>query len=201
MNTFFNRLSSPYLLCFFLFFSVALSAQNSLETDSIQPKNELKLDIFQLIVLPGIEITYERFIDDYSSWGVTGFVNFDFDGSQAYRYENFEISPFYRFYFNKKNSSNAGFFVQPFLSLTQGEYDTYRNYYYDDIIDGNGMNERNFFGLAAGALIGKKWINQKNYTFEITAGIGRLLTKEEEEGYYMDSTAYPRINFAIGKQF
>ena len=60
------------------------------------------------------------------------------------------------------------------------------------------MNERNFFGLAAGALIGKKWINQKNYTFEITAGIGRLLTKEEEEGYYMDSTAYPRINFAIG---
>ena len=45
-------------------------------------------------------------------------MNFDFDDSQAYRYENFELSTFYRFYF-KKNMRNAGFFVQPFVSLTQ----------------------------------------------------------------------------------
>lgn len=197
MNTFFNRLSSPYLLCFFLFFSVALSAQNSLEKDSIKPKNEFKLDIFQLIVLPGIEIVYERFIDNYSSWGVNGFINFDFDGSQAYRYENFEISPFYRFYFNRKKTPNAGFFVQPFLSLTQGNYNTYNYDYNYDYSTG----ERNFFGLSAGALIGKKWVNQKNYIFEINGGIGRLITKEEENRYYYDSTAYPRINFAIGKRF
>ena len=87
------------------------------------------------------------------------------------------------------------------MSLTQGEYDTYRNYYYDDIIDGNGMNERNFFGLAAGALIGKKWINQKNYTFEITAGIGRLLIKEEEEGTTWTLLPIQELIFAIGKQF
>ena len=161
----------------------------------------MRLDIFQLVVLPGIEITYERFIDDYSSWGVNGFVNFDFDDSQAYRYENFELSPYYRFYFSKKNIRNAGFFVQPFMSLIQGEYPTYRNYYFDDIIDGSGIVDRNFFGLAAGALIGKKWINLKNYTFEITAGVGRLLTKEEQNGDFIDSTAYPRINFAIGKRF
>ena len=87
------------------------------------------------------------------------------------------------------------------MSLTQGEYPTYRNYYFDEIIDGSGNVDRNFFGLAAGALIGKKWINLKNYTFEITAGVGRLLTKEEQNGDFIDSTAYPRINFAIGKRF
>lgn len=48
-----------------------------------------------------------------------------------------------------------GFFVQPFISLTQGEYDTYRYDYNDDFYDHNYI-ERNFFGLVAGALIGRK---------------------------------------------
>ena len=90
MKPFFNPLSYCYVLCFFLLFAVNSTAQNSLKTDSIQPKNELKLDVFQLIVLPGIEIT---------------------------------------------------------------------------------------------------------------GGVGRLLTNEEKDGYYIDATAYPRISFAIGKQF
>ena len=93
-----------------------------------------------------------------------------------------------------------GFFVQPFISLTQGEYDTYRYDYNDDFYD-HSYIERNFFGLAAGALIGRKWVNQKNYVFEISAGVGRLIVKEDEHNYYSDSTAYPRINFAIGKRF
>ena len=197
MNSFFNYSFFLTVLIFLLFFSSELNAQNISKNDSIVPKQEVKLDIFQLIVLPGIEIAYERFIDNYSSWGVNGFINFDFDGSQAYRYENFEISPFYRFYFNRKKTPNAGFFVQPFLSLIQGNYNTYNYDYNYDYSTG----ERNFFGLSAGALIGKKWVNQKNYIFEINGGIGRLITKEEENRYYYDSTAYPRINFAIGKRF
>ena len=186
MNTFFYRTVLCHVFCFFLFFSFSLTAQNSSETNSTQPKNELKLDVFQLIVLPGIEITYERLIDGYSSWGITGFVNFDFDLSEAYRYENFEISPFYRFYFNNKKSNNSGFFVQPFLSLIQGEYGTFTNFNYNST-----TKERNYFGLAAGALIGRKWVNKKRYSFEITGGVGRLLTEEEKDGYYIDATAYP----------
>ena len=200
MNSFFNQLICYLSFSCFFTFSI-VHAQNEIPIDSINPTHEFKLDIFQLIILPGIEITYERYIDDYSSWGVNGFINFDFDGSQAYRYENFEISPFYRFYFNKKSSGNSGFFVQPFMSLIQGEYDTYRIDYGDSFFNGDINERRNFFGLAAGALIGKKWINQKNYTFEMTGGIGRLLTKEENKGNYIDTTAYPRINFAIGKRF
>ena len=200
MNSFFNHSISLFVLIFFLFFTNELVAQSTTSTDSIVPKQEVKLDIFQLIVLPGIEIIYECFIDDYSSWGINGFINFDFDASQAYRFENFEISPFYRFYFSRKKTPNVGFFVQPFISLTQGEYDTYRydhnNEYYD-----YHYTERNFFGLAAVALIGRKWVNQKNYAFEISAGIGRLIAKEEKNNYFYHSTAYPRINFATGKRF
>ena len=100
MNTFLTAFSVSYLFHFYWFLLVC--AQSEVEIEPQPSKHEMRLDIFQLVVLPGIEITYERFIDDYSSWGVNGFVNFDFDDSQAYRYENFELSTFYRFYFSKK---------------------------------------------------------------------------------------------------
>ena len=72
MNSFFNHRISLFAFVFFLFFTSELTAQRSTSSDSIAPKQEVKLDIFQLIVLPGIEVVYERFIDDYSSWGIMG---------------------------------------------------------------------------------------------------------------------------------
>ena len=79
MNTFVNLIPSKnftYLLLS-IFFSMSINAQNTGTIDSLNTKQEVRLDLFQLIVLPGIDITYERFIDDLSSWGVTGFINFD----------------------------------------------------------------------------------------------------------------------------
>ena len=177
-------------LSFFLmtFFALGnLSAQEEQPKDSIQTKHEVRLDIFQLIVLPGIELSYEHYIDDVSSWGVSTFFNFDRSYSEGYRFESFEVSPYYRLYFRAKKDHNSGFFVQPFVSLTQGVYDNYdgSNGYY---------SESDYFGFAAGALIGRKWVNKLKYTFEIHVGVGRFLNFEE-------GSAYPRINFAIGKRF
>ena len=109
---------------FFPVFTSELTAQNSTLTDSIAPKQEVKLDIFQLIVLPGIEVVYERFIDDYSSWGINGFINFDYDASQAYRFENFEISPFLPIYFSKEKDTKYGLLVQPFIQPNPRENTT-----------------------------------------------------------------------------
>jgi hypothetical protein len=40
-------------------------------------------------------------------------------------------------YFKSKNTNNSGFFVQPFLSLTSGEYDYYPvDYTYDSSNNG-----------------------------------------------------------------
>ena len=201
MNTFVNLISSKKFtfLLLSILFSISINAQNTEALDSLITKQEVRLDIFQLIVLPGIDISYERFIDDLSSWGVTGFINFDNEFSEAYRFEYFEISPYYRLYFQSKNANNAGFFVQPFLSLTSGEYDYYpMDFTYDS---SNNSGVKNFFGLAGGAVIGRKWVNQKKYTFEIHAGVGRFFVFEKTNNAYRDGTAYPRINFAIGKRF
>jgi hypothetical protein len=190
LNRLFKR-SSLLIAC--LFFGLAYG-QNTASKDSLNPTYELRLDIFQLVILPGIELSYERFIDDLSSWGVTGFYNFDSEFYEGYRFENFEISPYYRVYFRQKKAQNSGFFVQPFLSLLKGEYEVYHNdfhYYY-----GN-----DFFGFAGGALIGFKWINQKRFSFEIHAGVGRYFKFDSENDSFQEGTAYPRISFAIGKRF
>ena len=84
-------------------------------------------------------------------------------------------------------------------SLTSGEYDYYPyDYTYDS---SNNSGVKDFFGLAGGAVIGRKWVNQKKYTFEIHAGVGRYFAFEKTNNAYREGTAYPRINFAIGKRF
>ncbi len=195
MNTFLNPSSfRKKILYVFVFSSVCLlQAQKSQPLDSIQPKHEVRLDIFQLIVLPGIDVSYENYIDELSSWGISAFLNLDSFYLEGYRFERFEISPYYRLYFWNIKDNNAGFFVQPFFSLTKGIYDTYDQNY-------QNYNEEDFFGLSGGALIGQKWVNKKNYTFEIHAGVGRYFAFDKGNAY-QEGTAYPRINFSIGKRF
>jgi hypothetical protein len=95
MNTFVNLIPSKnfIFLVLTILFSININAQKREATDSLNTKQEVRLDLFQLIVLPGIDVSYERFIDNLSSWGVTAFINFDNEFSEAYRFEYFEISP------------------------------------------------------------------------------------------------------------
>ena len=193
-----QKITFTLFACFCVLFHHA-TAQTPQPQDSLSlPKQELRLDIFQLIVLPGIDISYERFIDEVSSWGVSGFINFDSGFDEGYRYQSFELSPYYRLYFSQGRRNNGGFFIQPFFSLVNGEF--YR--YHDDLpyYDTQYDQEVDFIGLAGGALIGHKWINRKKYTFEIHTGVGRYFVGKTSDSY-ASNTAYPRINFTIGKQF
>ena len=155
MNTFVNLHSSKNFTFLLLNILICLSinAQNKSTQDSLINQQEIRLDLFQLIILPGIDASYERFIDNVSSWGVTAFINFDNEFSEAYRFQHFEISPYYRLYFKRKNARNSGFFVQPFISLTSGEYDYYPDNYNDYSSNNNGVKD--FLGFAGGALIGQ----------------------------------------------
>ena len=178
-----NVNNSHSYTCLILLLIFSLKMGYSQEENQKTYKHEIRVDVFQLIVLPAIELTYEHFIDPQSSWGGTVLINFD--NSMDYRSENFEISPFYRLYFQKEVEANQGFFAQAFMSLTQGNFDEY---------DGDPNQTDTTIGIAAGALFGTKWVNKKKASFEISIGIGRYLNN-------LDITAYPRINFSIGKRF
>ena len=155
-------------------------------------KQEIKVNILDLLIVPAIGITYERYINPYSSYGIYGFVNFN-HYDDDYRYEKIELAPFYRIYFQKKKKeSNKGLFTELFSGINLGKVEYYWSQ--EDIYEPTSLYSQEYLGIAMGATLGYKFDNFNNFTFEISLGAGRYLNKQEVE-------AYPRVNFSIGKRF
>lgn len=177
-----------------VFISGALFAQeDNNETISLQifEKRELKLNMLELLVMPAIGITYERYINPTSSYGAYGFVNFGID--EGYRYEKFEFAPFYRIYFQHQNKlDNKGLYTEVFTGVSTGETDFFD--YDSDTRNYGTLYTQEYIGIALGVTLGYKFINQSNYVFELFAGAGRFLNKQEVQ-------AYPRVGLSIGKRF
>ena len=84
------------------------------------PQNELKINLLEILIMPAIGLNYERFINQHSGFGAYGFINFDLD--EEYRYEKFELAPFYRIYLNsKKTAANKGLYTEIFTGFNIGE--------------------------------------------------------------------------------
>ena len=91
---------------------LAVSQENEYKeiVEDNAPQNELKINLLEILIMPAISITYERFINQHSGFGAYGFINFDLD--EEYRYEKFELAPFYRIYLNsKKTAANKGLYA------------------------------------------------------------------------------------------
>ena len=171
-------------------------------------KNEIKIDLLDILFQPALSISYERIIDSYSSFGGDVFINFNNNALEFNWSDRFSISPFYRFYFlNKKDFGGAGFFAELFSKFSFGEHTV--EYLYDDYIE---LSEESTFDIAFGIGVGKKWINKKGITFEIMLGIGRYLLGEtgrsEDMPLGVDEVIYdnrPEVTFkgglSIGKRF
>lgn len=168
----------------------------SFKNDSIpMKKSELKINTFEILVSPGIGINYEKIINNHSSFGVYAFVNFD-DEYSPYRYENFELAPYYRQYFgNYRDSFGDGFFTELFVALTGVEETDYYDIVYPNGTFDSRTSTSNSTGFAMGASIGYKWVNSSEFIYEIFLGAGRYLTSSIGE------EAFPRIGFMIGKRF
>jgi hypothetical protein len=138
-------------------------SQEKKQDNALLRKNELKLNAASLI-LGVFEITYERIIDEESSFGTSLFLNAEDDIATKFR-----LTPYYRYYFGRKPA--AGFFAEGF-----GSINTYNNN-----IDYNYKTE-NTSDFALGFGVGGKWITKKGVVFEIYGGVGRnLLNKNNSE--------------------
>jgi hypothetical protein len=178
-------------------------------------KNEIKLDVIDLLFQPALSLSYERISDSYSSFGGDIFINFNNANSSVSWSDRFTISPFYRFYFlNKKDFGGAGFFVELFskfsfadhtVEYVYGIYDELTEPYYEFV-------DESYFDIGLGVGLGRKWINKKGITFEIMFGIGRYLLEDagrpEDMPYGADEVFYdnrPEVTFkggiSIGKRF
>jgi hypothetical protein len=180
------------LLLFVSMFFSNLSAQEgvdsvvqSIDTINIK-KNELKINGFALLAEAGLEVFYERILNESSSLGVSALLPLSEDGFPDL---NYYISPYYRAFFGKKHA--AGFFVEGFGIFNSLEREIEQ--------PDNSITIRetaNDFGVGVG--LGGKWTNKKGFIFEINAGIARNLINSND---YEDGTFIGKAGFNLGYRF
>ena len=179
-------------------FKVQIVKDSSFEAADSFGNNELRVNFFDLLVLPGFHGYYERIIDENSSYGTGLFINFSDNLSSDIVQRRFAISPYYRLYFlNRRDYGAKGLFVELFGSFASAkdmdDNDLY-DVYYDDFDDRD-----NIFRFSVGATIGRKWITRSGYTFEPFIGVGRYLDSHGSSD--RNPEAHLRLGFSIGKRY
>lgn len=154
-------------LALILCFTVSIFGYSQEKLDS--PKNEIKGNAL-FLVLGAVEVTYEHLLTQDTGLGVSLFYVSE-EGFDA----EFNISPYYRAYFGKKQA--AGFFVEGFGMISSGKYGGYSGYNYDTnshyTVEG-----KKYTDFALGFGLGSKWVHKNGFVFEINAGIGRNLLSD-----------------------
>lgn len=189
------------LLLLLVFISLQFNAQENGDNKYPQDmgkKYELKINAFNLIAFAAIDLSYERLINEDSSYGVAVFYNFsDYENDDIGFPKKFSITPYYRWFFSE-NKYARGFFVEGF-----GMLNTYQDIEYS--YDYNN-NERNVFtekAFALGISVGGKFVTQGGFTTEVLLGVGRNLIKGEDnnDSDFSQNDIVGRFGISLGYRF
>ena len=154
---------------------------------------EFKLDFLDLLVFPALSVGYEKINDSSTAFGTTLFINLG--GEDSDWNDNLAITPYYRFYFlQSEDYGGYGVFAEVFTKFAFGDAEIYN-------LTSSTYNKENYFDMALGLAVGRKWINRKGFTLETLFGIGRNLLFDEESDSGDRSAASARLNISIGKRF
>ena len=156
-------------------------------------KNEFKVDFLDLLVFPALSVGYEKVNNSSTAFGSTLFLNLG--GNDSDWNDNLAITPYYRFYFlESEDYGGYGIFAEIFTKFAFGDAEKYNE-------TSNTYDEDNYFDMALGLAVGKKWINRNGYTFELLLGVGRNLLYDDSTDSFDRSAASGRANISIGKRF
>jgi len=152
---------------------------------------EFKVDFLDLLVFPALSVGYEKINDSSTAFGTTLFINLG--GEDSDWNDNLAITPYYRFYFlQSEDYGGYGVFAEVFTKFAFGDAEVYNL---------TSSTEENYFDMALGLAVGRKWINRKGFTLETLFGVGRNLLYDEESDSGDRSAASARLNISIGKRF
>lgn len=162
----------------------------SQETDDSQDvlrKNELKINMTNLIIFKWVDVSYERILNEESTFGVGVLVSLDPDNEDGFEeYRTFSITPYYRHFFSKKYAQ--GFFVEGFGMLHSGKDEYFINSDFSNY-------EEKYTDFAVGISAGAKFVTKRGFVAEIYLGIGRDLLGNS------DIEVVGRGGIAIGYRF
>ena len=148
-----------------------------------QAQQEIKIDIFDALALKTIEVSYEHYLNDQSSVGISVLVNFEKNSADFKYNEKRAITPFYRHYFTTDSQWN--FFGEGFFSLNFGETEISGvSNAYEDYTDG-----------AFGVAVGTKYTTENGLTIDIYGGLGRNLFNDNSP------IIIPRVGVNVGYRF
>ncbi|MGK0413589.1 MAG: hypothetical protein ACJA1B_001797 [Polaribacter sp.] len=144
-------------------------------------QKEIKLDIADALVIKSLELSYENYVTDDSSLGISALFNLaerDID----FRYnENIMITPYYRHYFSTDKQWN--FFGEGFVGINFGEKETVKN---------SGDYDIKYTDGALGVGVGTKYRSESGLVIDAHAGVGRNLFGSDAP------VLVPRIGLNIG---
>lgn len=155
------------LFTLIIFIGFNLNAQETTE-----PKNELKINMSNLIGFKWLDLGYERILNEESSIGFGTLVSLDSEIQGIDEYRTFSITPYYRHFFSNKYAQ--GFFVEAFTMLHTGDEEVYYDYYESSTDTYYNDYERNkYTDFAVGISVGAKFVTKRGFIAEIYLGIGR----------------------------
>lgn len=164
-----------YLLLTILFVHFSANAQDEIERNPFEKKNDITLNAIAAFN-ESINVSYERHLNHKSSLGIYYYQVLTNDTSNDM---NYSISPYYRRYFGKKYAS--GWFVEGFGMLTSIDgkkiYTSENHSTYTenpDVID-----------FAIGVNGGWKWVSKNGFLFEANIGYGALLFNANKTDHNM----------------
>ena len=147
-------------------------------------QQELKVDIADALIIKSLEISYERYFSEDSSFGISAFFNLEKQDTDFRYNENIMITPYYRHYFSTNEKWN--FFGEGFLGINSGKAETVEN--------SDNYNLK-YTDAALGIAVGTKYVSSGGLVIDVYGGIGRNL-------FGTDSPVLvPRVGLNIGWRF
>mgnify|MGYP002629039991 FL=1 len=147
-------------------------------------QQEIKLDVADALIIRSLEFSYEKYLTENSSVGISALFNLTKQGI-GFRYnENSMITPYYRHYFTPNAQWN--FFGEGFLGINSGKKES--------IKDSNNYDIKYTDG-ALGLAVGMKYIATGGIVIDVYGGLGRNLFGSDS------AILVPRIGLNLGWRF
>lgn len=164
------------VLVFILMCSLVVQAQKN--------KQEVTFDLADALVMKTLELSYEYYLSDQSSVGLSALFNFEKRTSDFRYNEKNMFTPFFRHYFTANQNWNH--FGEVFVGINTGE---------KEVKVGTDLTYKNYTDGAVGISAGTKYVSNGGFVVSALVGIGRNMFSDDSP------IIVPRLGVHLGYRF
>ena len=192
-----------YLLVLLLSFGAFAQSSETTATDTIvspilAKKNEVKIDVLNLAAFGKLGISYERFLNQDFSVGITGMMfnkkskTDDFLTDDTRTLIDYQVIPYVR-YAMSKSATNL-YYLEGFVNFNGGEFKeltTLNNGVADYVV----VTRNDYSDIALGGSVGYKLYFKESFVVDLNVGIGKNLFNEDSP------STVARLGINLGYRF